>query len=149
MTPTRVLQEAIATLLQNDTTTLAAALALNLHLAKNPFVPSPSMDLTSFVEANFNGYAALPFQTGVQLKYDDPVSGLITVEMKPPTGGYHFLTTGVGNLPQTIYGYYITDNANAVLYGALLFDSGITLQASGQGFDVPVSKFAFVNNSPI
>jgi hypothetical protein len=148
MTPSEALQLQIATLLAGDTTTLANATALHVHLAKAAFTPSPALDPATLVEADFAGYAALDPTAGAQSVYQDPVSGLYTVEMKAPIGGWHFQTTGAGNLPQTIYGWWLTDHTDAVLYGSGLLDTPVPLTISGQGFDLPVLTFAFSNNSP-
>jgi hypothetical protein len=148
MTPSATLQSDIATLLAHDTGTLAAATAVNIHLAQNPFVPSPSLALASLTEANFTGYAALAGTSGNQNVYQDPLSGLQTVELIPPAGGWHFATTGVSNLPQTIYGWYVTDHLNAVLYGSGLLATPIPLSISGQAFDLPSLLFQFLNTSP-
>jgi hypothetical protein len=149
MAPTQVLQQAIATLLAHDTATLAAALALKIHLSKTAFVPGPGLTVASFTEADFNGYAALSPTAGNQLVYSDPITGLLTVELVPPAGDWHFQTTGILNLPQTIFGWYVTDNASAVLYGSGLLTPGVPLTAAGQGFDLPSLKFAFLNSSPM
>ncbi len=82
--------------------------------------------------------------------YFDPVAGLWVVEEVAPVGGWHFVTGGTGNLPQTIYGFYLTDTPNppTVLYGSQLLDTPIPLSAAGQGFDIPPPRFNFSPNSP-
>lgn len=149
MTPSAALQLQIGTLLAGDTTTLASATALHVHTAKQPFTPSPALDVTTLVESDFGGYAPIDPATGVQLVYLDAVTGLITVEMKPPAGGWHFLTTSSSNLPQNVYGWYLTDSTDAILYGSGLLAPPVGLTASGQGFDLPSMTFAFPANSPI
>jgi hypothetical protein len=146
--PTSVLQNIIATLLAHDTGSLANATALHVHLAKNAFVPSPDLPLATLVEADFGGYAVIDPTAGNQLVYLNPVTNLITVELSQPVGGWHFQTTSTSNLPQTIYGWYVTDHTDAVLYGSGLLDVPIPLTVSGQGFDLPSLVFAFLNNSP-
>ena len=147
MTPTEFILQAMATLLADDTATLANASAMNLHIAKAPFTPGLGLDLAAMTEADFGGYASIPLGTGNQLVYTDVVSGLLTIEIKPGTGGLHFQATSITNLPQTVYGWYITDNGNTQLYGAQLFANPITLTAIGDGFDVPSNKFAVSPNS--
>lgn len=148
MTPSAALQLQIATLIAHDTTTLANATALHIHLAIAAFVPTPQLDPTTLVEATFAGYAPIDPTAGNQLVYTDPVSGLITVELAAPAGGWHFQTTGTSNLPQTVYGWWVTDHTDAVLYGSGLLDTPVPLTLSGQGFDIPNPKFAFAANSP-
>jgi hypothetical protein len=149
MIPTSEIQLQIAKLLAEDTTTLAAVAVLHLHLAKSPFTPNPGLDIGTLTEADFDGYGPIDVVAGSQLFFTDPATGLVTVELKSPAGGWHFACTGVTNLPQTIYGFYVTDNADAVLYGAQLLDTPITISASGQAFDVPNPRYNFSNNSPM
>jgi hypothetical protein len=146
--PSQVLQNIIATLLAHDTGSLANATAMHVHLAKAPFTPSPVLDVTGLVEADFAGYAIIDPTAGNQLEYYDPITGLVTVELATPVGGWHFQTTGTGQLPQTIYGWYVTDHTDAILYGSGLLATPVPLTASGQGLDLPPLTFAFLNNSP-
>ncbi len=148
MIPSTVLQLAETALLAADTATLAAATALHVHLAKAAFVPTPGLDPATLVEADFVGYAAIAIVTGAQLHFIDPVTGLRTIELKEPAGGLHFATTGITNLPQTIFGWWVTDDTDVVLYGSGLLPVPIPLAISGQGFDLPPMRFAFLNNSP-
>jgi hypothetical protein len=148
MIPSKTLQTQIATLIAGDATTLGSSTAMHVHLAKAAFTPSPNLDPATLTEADFAGYAAIDPTTGTQLIYQDPVTGLITVEIKEPVGGWHFQTTGTGQLPQTIYGWYLTDSTDAVLYGSGLLDTPVPLAISGQGFNLPTLTFAFANNSP-
>jgi hypothetical protein len=148
MQPSQSILNQIATLLAGDTTTLANAAALKIHLAKANFTPSPALLLAGLTEADFVGYAALAAGIGAQLNYVDPVTGLVTIEIKPPAGGWHFSVTGITNLPETIYGWYVTDNGTTVLYGSARLVTPIPLTASGQGFDIDLPKFAFLTNSP-
>jgi hypothetical protein len=147
--PPNALLDQIAKLIAADATTLGSATALKLHLAMANFTPSPALLLAGLTEATFAGYAAINLVTGTQLEYVDGVSGLRTVELKAPAGGLNFTVTGAANLPQTIYGYYVTDNGVTVLYGSALFPSPINLTVVGQGFDVPPLRFAFSNSSPV
>ncbi len=146
--PTLTLQNQIATLIAADTTTLAAATAMKVHLAIAPFTPSNTLTVASFTEATFTGYAALLAATGTQLTYTDPITGQITIEIKPPAAGWNFKATAGTGLPQTIYGAYLTDNGSATLYGSFLLPTPITLTAANQGFDIPVPRFQFLAGSP-
>ncbi len=148
MQPSDAILNAIATLLAHDTATLANATANHVHLAKAPFTPAPGFDVTTFVEADFIGYAILSPTAGNQLEFLDPVTLLRTIELAAPVGGWHFQTTGITNLPQTIYGWWVTNAADTALYAMGLLGTPVALQASGQGFDLPLLRFAFLNNSP-
>jgi hypothetical protein len=148
MKPSSTLQLAIATLLADDTATLAAVVPPKVHLAKAAFVPGPSLDPATLTEADFDGYTAKAITAGSQDVYTDPTTGLITVELKAPVGGWHWALTGITNLPQTIYGWYVLDSAGTVLYGSGLVPSPITLQLATDAFDIPNQLFAFLNQSP-
>lgn len=147
-TPTNTLLDRMAVLLAQDTTTLApAALNVKVHLAQNSFTPAAGLALASFTEANFTGYAALNAGTGNQQEFQDPATANRIIQLLEPAGGWHWASTGTANLPQTIYGYYITDNATTVLYGSALLPSAVTITGSGQGLDIPQVRFALLPTS--
>ncbi len=148
MQPSNVILDEIATLLAHDATTLANMTALHVHLAKAAFTPTPGLDPTTLNEADFMGYTVLSPTAGNQLEYVNPGSGLRTIELSPPIGGWHYQTTGTPNLPQTIFGWWVTDHTDAILYGSGLLATAIPLSASGQGIDLPSLTFAFANKSP-
>lgn len=144
-TPTNVLLDRMAALLAADTTTLApAALNVHVHLAIAPFSPAATLTVASFTEATFTGYTALNAGTGGQQVFVDPATGNRVIQLLEPAGGWHWATTGAGGLPMTVYGFYVTDNANAVLYGSALLATPVVLAASGQGVDVPQVRFALI-----
>lgn len=144
-TPTSVLLNRVATLLSTDTGSLApAALAVKVHLAIAPFTPGPSLTVSSFTEATFSGYTALSAGTGNQESFTDPPSGQRIVQLQEPAGGWHWQANGATGLPQTVYGFYITDNANAVLYGSQLLPAPITLAAVGDGVDLAWVRFGII-----
>jgi hypothetical protein len=148
--PTTAVLQQIADLLAADATTLApAADACHVHLAMAPFTPSADLLLAGLTEADFDGHTALNAGIGPQESYTDPVTGLRIVQLLEPAGGWHWVTSGVTNLPETIYGYYVTDNANAVLYGSALLPTPVTLNAVGQGIDLPYVRLTFLSGSPI
>jgi len=124
--------------------------AVSVHLTKAPFTPSASTDLAALIaaEADFGGYAVQSAAAGGQLIYQDPVSGLWVVELIPAAGTFRFDTVGTTNLPQTVYGYFVTDSTNATLMGCGLLDTPVPLTAAGQGQDLPPQLFRFALNSP-
>jgi hypothetical protein len=148
MQPTNPLLDQIMALVAADTTQLGSATALKIHLAIANFVPSPTLVVGSFTEATFTGYVPLLVGTGTQISYVDPVTGLRTIELKAPAGGLNFKATAGTGLPQTIFGFYVTDNGSATLFGSQLLTTPVVLTASGQGFDIPPPRLAFLNTSP-
>ena len=145
--PTSAIVTQMATLLSADATTLApAAGGLKVHLAMANFVPSPTRVIGDFTEATFTGYAALLSPVGACQIFTDASTGLVTIQLKEPANGWHWQTTAATGLPMTIYGYYVSDNASATLYGSALLAAPITLTASAQGIDVAQVRFTLVNN---
>lgn len=145
MQPMNNILDALMNRLASDVATLAAATANKVALAQNSFTPSPARVLADFTVANFTGYAALSAGTGTQQTFVDAASGLRTIQLLEPAGGWHWQTTGTANLPQTIYGYFVTDNAAAVLYGCALLQAPVTLTASGQAVDTGNIRLTFAN----
>jgi hypothetical protein len=145
MQPTSALANQVSNLVATDTTQLAAATAPKLHLAQAAFSPSLSLLIGNLTEATFTGYAAIAAgATGAQIRYFDPVTGNAIVEMKSPVGGWVFNCTSATGLPQTIFGYYLTDNGSATLYASALMPSGsITLTASGQSIEIANARLTF------
>src|SRR5262245_40946180 len=136
MVGTNTILDRLAALLQTDATTLApAAGGVKVHLASAAFTPSPTLTIAGLTEATFTGYTALVAGTGSQQEFLDPVTGNRVVQLNEPAGGWHWATTGAVGLPQTIYGFYVTDNGTTALYGSQLFPTPITLTAAGQGID--------------
>lgn len=135
-------------MLAADTTTLAAVSVLHVHIAKAPFVPGLDLTLGSLVEATFTGSAAKDAVTGTQLVFYDAGDGQLTLQLKEPVGGWLFSCTADPTSPETIYGYYVTDNANAVLYGAALLPAPITVSAAGQSFDLGEINMKYSTSSP-
>lgn len=142
MIATNVLLDRLATILSTDTGSLApAAGGVKIHLASAAFTPGPTLTLAGLTEATFQGYAALLAAAGNQMEFLDPTTGNRIVQLQEPAGGWHWGTTGATGLPQTIYGFYVSDNGTVTLYGSQLFPTPIVLTASGQGIDVGQVRF--------
>lgn len=144
MQPTSVILSALQTLLAEDVTTLANATALHVHLIKAPFTPGDNTDFTTLTEADFTGHTALHAGTGNQQMFRDPVTGELVVQMLEPAGGWHWVTGDTVNLPQTIYGYVLTDHTDLITYASSLLPTPVLLQAAGDGVNVDQVKFNFV-----
>lgn len=145
MVPSNAILNATQDLLAQDPTTLApAALALHAHLAASSFTPAPGLDIASLTEAAFGGYAALDAGLGACEEFVDPVSGIRIIQLNEPAGGWHWQVNPATGLPTQIFGYYVSDNADAVLYGSALLPTPITLNALNQAIDIPWIRFTFV-----
>lgn len=148
MQPTRELWRKCADLLAADTTGLASATAMHLHIFSNPVTVSLDMQLTDFVECTFTGSGALNAGTGVQPDFYDAGDGLLTILIKEPAGGWTWTCTVDPVAPENVYGCFLTDNADAVLLGAFLLDNPVTILAAGQGLNVARVTLKFSEGSP-
>lgn len=148
MKPSRVLYDAIANLLAGDTGTLAGVAALKVHLAKANFTPSLDLVIGTLVEATFTGSGAKEIVIGTQTVYYDPLTGALTIELREPAGGLHWQCTVTPSPAETIYGWYVTDNASAVLLGSDLFVTPIPIAAAGEGLDLGYITLKFSPTSP-
>ena len=138
MQTTAALRAKAATLLAADATTLAPAALNNLiALVKSAFTPSEQTDVSTLVLADFDGSTPIAVGTGTQPTGADPNTNDEIISILPPAGGFRFATTGVTNLPQTIYGFILTDSTGATLYAAALLPAPVTLTASGQVIELP------------
>lgn len=146
MTPTNLILDEMQDLLAGDVATLAAVTAMHVHLAMAPFTPGPTRVVGDFTPATFTGSTAKNAGTGTQQTFVDAISGARVIQLLEPAGGWHWLCTAITNLPQTIYGYYVTDTADTDLYGCVAFTTPIILTASGQAIDVANIRFTMVAN---
>lgn len=146
MVPTQVMLDSVAARIATDPTVLANVLFLQVFLVKAPFVPDRTLTVAGLTPADFAGSTALKNTTAVILQYTDPATGEWIIEVPPPVGGWHWQTTsGVTNLPQTIYGWGCMDNTGAILYGSALLPTPILLNANAQGIDLPNVNFRLNN----
>lgn len=144
MQPSSVFANKTAALVAADVSFLAAATLNKIHLASATFTPSLTLTLANLTEATFPGYAALVGGgTGTQFNFFDPATGNSVVEVKAPAGGWIFNTSGTTGLPQTVYGYYLTDNGSATLIGSALLPAPVTLNATNQYIEIPPVRFTF------
>lgn len=144
MLGTNVLLDALVNLLAADTATLANAAALHLHLAMAPFTPAVNLVVAGMTEATFTGAGAKSAGVGAQGVFVDPVSGLRTILILEPAGGWQWQCTVTPAPAQSIYGVYLTDNADAVLLGSELFAQPIVISAAGQGIAWPYDRLQLV-----
>jgi hypothetical protein len=143
MLPIQAIFERFGILLAADTSTLApAANPPKVMLVKDPFTPADDLLVADLTEADFDGYAKISCEVAGQLQSTDPLTGDSVVEMKTPLGGWRWETTGVTNLPETIYGFALINNGSTLLYGTELFDTPIVLTASNQTVIIPSVSFS-------
>lgn len=113
--------------LASDTTTLAHATLLRVGLVKEPFTPSSALVMGDLVLADFDGYAAKTPVPGTQPSGADPSTSDFNITISPPAGGWRWETSGLTNLPQTIYGVVLYHNTGPTLYATELLANPIEL----------------------
>jgi len=145
MLPTGSFINHIQALIAADATGLADTDALHVHLIKSAFTPTQETALADLTQADFGGYADIAAEAGTQQTFRDPVTGQLVIQMEEPVGGWHWQATSGANLPQTIYGFVLTDNADAVTYGSQLLDTPVTLTDSGDAVDIGQVRFNIVD----
>lgn len=101
-----------------------------LHLFMNNYTIIQTSVLANVTEATYGGYAAQVLGTAVDGGIDANDRDTWTY----PT--LTFAATSGASLPQTIYGYYVTDNGSTTLLWAMNFSPTIVLAASGDGFTI-------------
>lgn len=145
MLPVKSVREAAGTLLAADTTTLAPAVNANkIALIAAPFTPDENLTLAGLTLATFTGSAPKTGATGAQPTGNDPLTGEQVISISPPVGGYIFKCTVAPGVPETIYGYCLTDNAGATLLAMALLPQPITIAAVNDQVDCEVPELRFV-----
>lgn len=132
MIPTLALREQAMKLLAADTTTLAPVAANKMALVKATFIPSEELAFADLTLADFDGSTPLATAAGAPPEGLDPATTDSIIDLKAPAGGFRWETTGVTNLPQTIYGYALVNDAVDTVLCAALFPNPIELTAVNQ-----------------
>jgi hypothetical protein len=146
MLPMEAVRLQIGNLLAADTTTLAPVAANKIALIKAPFTLSETLVLAGLTLADFNGSTPIAGAAGAQLVGIDPATQDQVITIKDPAGGYRWITGSLLNLPQTIYGFALIDNAGATLLGVELLPTPLALQAIGQFIDIGPVAMNIVQN---
>lgn len=133
MQSTAALRDQAAKLLAADTTTLAQAADANVMvLLKADFAPGENLPFGSLLAADFDGSTPLACGLAAQPEALDPTTGDSRITLKSPVGGWRWQTTGITNLPQTIYGYALMNKNKDAYFGAEKLPVPVTLAAADQ-----------------
>lgn len=136
----------IPTLLAADATTLnpAAGDELEMVLLMADFAPNPSLVVGDLTFATFDGSPPLSCAAGAPFAAHDPLTNEWILTPREAAGGWRWETTGVTNLPQTIYGVALTSDDQATLFGVHHFDTPIVLTAADQEINLGTEQFRMV-----
>jgi len=106
-------------------------MTFHVHLYKNNFTPTVGSSVADFTECDFTGYA--PVTSGSWTPPYLLPSGVVASDLTR----MHFQGGNPLTVPNTVYGYYITDIADTDLYFAARFDVPINIAA-------PLAGLSFV-----
>jgi len=136
MWASRDLRFAAFSRLASDTATLAQAAAPNhMVLIMEPFNPSEAIVAADLTPATFDGATPLEVVLGTQASGFEPGTDDSRIDILPPIGGFRWETTGITNLPQTIHGYALMNEAQTVVYATAIFETPKVLTAINQVVD--------------
>jgi hypothetical protein len=146
MLATQNVIDRIPTLLAADATTLnpGAGDELEMVLLMADFAPSPATVVGDLTIATFDGHAPLSAAAGAPFVAKDPLTNEWIITPREAAGGWRWETTGVTNLPQTIYGAALLSDDQATLFGLEHFDTPITLTAADQEVNLGTEQFRMV-----
>lgn len=145
MIPAKDVRLQFGILLAADDTTLAPAVSANkIALFKNNAVIADGTVVGDLDLADFDGSAAIAGATGAQQTGLDPDTNDQLITIKDPAGGYRFITTGLTNLPQTIYGFALLSNDLATYLAGELLETPVTLTAIGQEINIGKAQMRMV-----
>lgn len=149
MLPMKALREQLGTALAADLPLAGAGATNKVRLLIADFTPNENMTFAQLVSADFDGSTPLAAALGTQQVGLDPLTGEQIVTMIEPLGGWRWITTGLTNLPQTVFGYALVDElAGTVLLGLTHLDVPVTLSIVGQEVRIPSVQFT-LSQQPI
>jgi len=144
MIPIQAIRYEIGTLLATDVPYLAPVAANKMALIMAAFVPSETLLLADVTLATFNGSTPIAGVAGAQQVGLDPETGEQMITIKEPVGSWRWIVNALTDLPQTIYGYCLINNAEDFLLGSELLPQPITLTAVNQEINLGTVKLAVV-----
>jgi hypothetical protein len=133
MFASQALRDRAMALLATDATTLApVANQIYIALCKAPFIPAENLNFAGITLADFDGSTPIGVTVGAQPEALVPGTFDSRIDLSPPVGGFRFVTTGITNLPQTIYGFVLLDHAKTTLLASELLAQPVLLTVSGE-----------------
>lgn len=106
---------------------------LRVYLINQVFTPSAVLVPGDVTTAAFTGGAFKEAGLGDPNVITDPTSGIQYLQLLDPAGGFTWIATVAPGAPETIYGYMITDHANAAVYGCERFAANVVITNVGDG----------------
>lgn len=148
MIPTQALLDVAADAIATDTAALAAALFLHVYPVRNPFVPGPNLTVGDVTKATFLADTSKATTSATMLTDKDPQTGEWIITVPEPAGGWHWSTGAAPvGLPETIYGFALTNVGESELWGTVALDTPIVLTGADEGFDLGQVQFRLSNSA--
>lgn len=132
MIASTLLSQSVAELVGADATRLAdPADAPKVTLIIDDFSPDPSTDPMTLMFATFTGSTPKSATAGAQAVGVDPLTNESIITLNEPVGGWRWECTADPATPETVYGFVVTDQAQAVLYGIQHLDEPVQISLAG------------------
>jgi len=148
MFASRAIRMAAVTRLASDTATLAQAADPNhMVLIASDFIPSEALVLADVDLASFDGSDPIEIELGAQPSGFEPGTDDSSISFSPPVGGFRWETTGITNLPQTIYGFAVMNEAETTILASELLPTPITLTVVNQVVEIPRAELILPKDS--
>jgi hypothetical protein len=144
MLPVLNLRISLGSLLAADVPTLAPVAANKIALIAADFTPSESLVLADLTFAAGTGMAPIAGVAGAQIVGNDPITQEQVITIKAPAGGWHWISSVPFTVPDTLFGYALTNGAGTVLLGVTKLDQPITIGNTGDFFDAGEVDIRFV-----
>jgi hypothetical protein len=144
MLPMKPLRLKLGTLLAADVASLAPVAANKIALINVAVAINENLTVAGLSFATFTGSAPIAGAAGPQGVGNDPLTGDQLITILTPIGGWRFVCTVTPGAPEVIYGFAMTDNAGAVLLGAQLLPTPVTIASVGDEIDLGAVPITFV-----
>jgi len=113
-----------------------------IMLFVNNITPTENTVIGDLTEATFDGYARLDAEAPPMASALDPTTGDQRVTVNEPAGGWRWETSGLTDLPQTIYGFALI--SGGVLRGIEMLPVPLVLEEADQEVNLGTVRFTIV-----
>lgn len=130
----------VATAIGADTVTFNAQ---NVRLLVTDLTPSRNYVPVGSDYSTFHGMGPI-VSSGTSLQVSvDPLTGDRLFRLKPPAGGWRWISSGGGvpYVPTTYYGWIWLDSTEGAMVAMAKFDAAVLVNADGQSIEVDSVEF--------
>ena len=144
MLPMVALRIALGNLLAANVATLAPVAANKIALIAAAFTPDEDAVIGDLTLATFTGSTPKGGVAGAQQVGINPATQEQTITILAPVGGWRWECTADPAAPETIFGYALIDDAEAVLLATAQLITPVTIQAATDFVDLGKAEIVFV-----